>query len=476
MTARDTVSEKVQDALFHEILNRQDNRECADCTNKSPTWASIDFGVFLCIRCSGLHRQLGPSITRVRSTKLDCWKLDHIEILANVGNKVGNDYWEYKLPKSFKRLDANATAEECKRFVNDKYIKRNYSPIDHTDPVTEYNDAKKNGTQVTPKKTEQLPRREQESYASRRKRTISLDKIESDSKLPKLETFHSSSSGQGHQHSFSSGQGHQHIDLLSGDDIDSGFSEFKSGSNFNSNNNSAALKKDGSAKKNIDNSNNLIELNLSGVEGTCAPNGTLFVFPTSTVNSDKYNQQLGSQSPPNQQTQVQEPQQLKQDSTESKKLDILSLYSSEPVKPQTQNAFNNTNFMGSNLGGFNPAMYQQATRNINYSYPMNNTTDTQGMAYNGVPNYGMNGMNGMNQMGQPNYGTGYMGGMPQSGYNSTAMPGFQNASYSVAGNVNSGYTGTQSGLGYGTNVQVQAQPNVKDANFNIQSLYGNKNM
>jgi len=222
-----------------------------------------------------------------------------------------------------------------------------------------------------------------------------------------------------------------------------------------------------------------IELNLSGVEGTCAPNGTLFVFPTSTVNSDKYNQQVGSQSPQNQQIQqVQEPQYLKQDtSTESKKLDILSLYSTEPVKPQTQNAFNNTNFMGSNLGGFNPAMYQQTNRNINYSYPMNNTTETQGIAYNGVPNYGMNGMNGMNQMGQPNYGTGYMG-VHQSGYNSTAMPGFQNGmSFSVAGNVNSGYTGTQGGIGYGTtNVQVQALPNVKDANFNIQSLYGNKNM
>lgn len=33
--------------------------------------ASLDFGVFLCGSCAGGHRGFGPSITRVKSTKLD---------------------------------------------------------------------------------------------------------------------------------------------------------------------------------------------------------------------------------------------------------------------------------------------------------------------------------------------------------------------------------------------------------------------
>jgi hypothetical protein len=38
------------------------------------TGASLNFGVFLCSNCSGAHRALGPTITRVKSTKLDQWQ------------------------------------------------------------------------------------------------------------------------------------------------------------------------------------------------------------------------------------------------------------------------------------------------------------------------------------------------------------------------------------------------------------------
>jgi len=54
MSRADTVPEKVQEAIFNDLLSRPENQECADCNSKSPTWVSIDFGVFVCIRCSGI--------------------------------------------------------------------------------------------------------------------------------------------------------------------------------------------------------------------------------------------------------------------------------------------------------------------------------------------------------------------------------------------------------------------------------------
>lgn len=42
------------------------NRQCADCANMDPDWASLNLGILLCIECSGIHRQLGVHISKVR--------------------------------------------------------------------------------------------------------------------------------------------------------------------------------------------------------------------------------------------------------------------------------------------------------------------------------------------------------------------------------------------------------------------------
>lgn len=48
----------------------------------------------MCIECSGVHRQLGSHISRVRSLELDEWPPGHLAVMAAIGNRMANQVWE----------------------------------------------------------------------------------------------------------------------------------------------------------------------------------------------------------------------------------------------------------------------------------------------------------------------------------------------------------------------------------------------
>ena len=78
------MSEKIkhQIAVINRYLKNPGNHFCADCKRPSPTWASINLGVFVCIKCSGCHREIGVHVTKIKSINLDLWPSN---ILNNFG-------------------------------------------------------------------------------------------------------------------------------------------------------------------------------------------------------------------------------------------------------------------------------------------------------------------------------------------------------------------------------------------------------
>mmetsp|Transcript_4000 Transcript_4000/g.6057 ORF Transcript_4000/g.6057 Transcript_4000/m.6057 type:complete len:275 (+) Transcript_4000:24-848(+) len=120
---------------LNEILNKPGNRVCADCDTRNPRWASINLGVFICIRCSGHHRNLGVHISKIKSVTLDKWTPEMLNIFDKLDNEKANAYWESKKPSNVQKPSESTPSYSIERFLREKYERKSWAPQGVTDPV-----------------------------------------------------------------------------------------------------------------------------------------------------------------------------------------------------------------------------------------------------------------------------------------------------------------------------------------------------
>lgn len=95
-----------------------------------PRWASWNLGVFLCIRCAGIHRNLGVHISRVKSVNLDTWTPEQVISLQQMGNSRARAVYEAQLPDGFRRPQTDTALESFIRakYEHKKYLAREWVP------------------------------------------------------------------------------------------------------------------------------------------------------------------------------------------------------------------------------------------------------------------------------------------------------------------------------------------------------------
>ncbi|CAH0390807.1 unnamed protein product [Bemisia tabaci] len=154
------IQDKCQ-VLLTQMLKDEDNKYCVDCDAKGPRWASWNIGIFLCIRCAGIHRNLGVHISKVKSVNLDSWTPEQVVdldgplgilesfsafvVLVSIetwvstsvkskpstnGQQPARAVYEANLPDDFRRPQLDSALEQFIRakYEAKKYIAREWVP------------------------------------------------------------------------------------------------------------------------------------------------------------------------------------------------------------------------------------------------------------------------------------------------------------------------------------------------------------
>ncbi|XP_036925835.1 arf-GAP with dual PH domain-containing protein 2 isoform X3 [Sturnira hondurensis] len=101
------------------------NAHCADCSAADPDWASYKLGIFICLNCSGVHRNF-PDISKVKSVRLDFWDDSTVEFMSHNGNLRVKAKYEAKVPAFYYIPQASDCLVLKEQWIRAKYERQEF--------------------------------------------------------------------------------------------------------------------------------------------------------------------------------------------------------------------------------------------------------------------------------------------------------------------------------------------------------------
>uniref|UniRef100_A0A4W2GAU8 ArfGAP with dual PH domains 1 n=1 Tax=Bos indicus x Bos taurus TaxID=30522 RepID=A0A4W2GAU8_BOBOX len=118
-----------------ELLQRPGNARCADCGAPDPDWASYTLGVFICLSCSGIHRNI-PHVSKVKSVRLDTWEDVQVEFMASRGNAIARATFESRVPPFYYRPSASDCPLLREQWIRAKYERQEFAHPERQEPYS----------------------------------------------------------------------------------------------------------------------------------------------------------------------------------------------------------------------------------------------------------------------------------------------------------------------------------------------------
>ena len=108
------------------VSKNTEQHTCSDCGARDASWITLNWGQYICSRCSGVHRSLGPSHSRVRSPTLDTIPKYMLETFKKI-NELADSNQLLEKNVGERKIEPAVTSEEREHFIQDKYVSLIYA-------------------------------------------------------------------------------------------------------------------------------------------------------------------------------------------------------------------------------------------------------------------------------------------------------------------------------------------------------------
>ncbi|XP_020502051.1 arf-GAP with dual PH domain-containing protein 2 [Labrus bergylta] len=112
--------------ILFDLVRQPGNNVCADCGAPEPDWGSCTLGVFVCLNCSGLHRNL-LTLNRVKSIRLDLWEDSLVKFMQERGNSAAKAIFEKCVPAFYYRPQQKDCIVLKEQWIRAKYERKEFT-------------------------------------------------------------------------------------------------------------------------------------------------------------------------------------------------------------------------------------------------------------------------------------------------------------------------------------------------------------
>ncbi|XP_050122621.1 probable ADP-ribosylation factor GTPase-activating protein AGD14 isoform X1 [Malus sylvestris] len=116
--------EERNEKIIRGLMKLPPNRRCINCNGVGPQYVCTNFCTFVCMTCSGIHREFTH---RVKSVSMSKFTSQEVEALQNGGNQRAREIYLKDWDLQRQRLPDSSKADKIREFIRSVYVDKKYA-------------------------------------------------------------------------------------------------------------------------------------------------------------------------------------------------------------------------------------------------------------------------------------------------------------------------------------------------------------